>query len=432
MRSRTNCSITSGEVYSWSRECLLQTKLVKDHGPICTSVVVLAIVLRAAARSISVSAARCDLRRAPSDHAVLTALDDGLPKTLAVLERRLNETLVGNLPRRMRRRAWEVAIDWHLDPYYGQPYRSQNEIYYGKAKQGTTKFHVYASACIVQHGRRHTLALTWVRRHESTGAVLRRLLARIREIGLKIRRLLLDRGFFSVAVMTLLQEETLPFLMPVKISGRRPKQGRKATGLRAIRRQPAGWYSHTMRSGRQEIMFSVCVGYRRYCKDGKPRSQKLLFAAWRVHGSPTEIRERYRKRFGIETSYRQRRQGRIYTCTRNPYLRLFFIAVAFILRNVWVWIHQTRLAERSGDTMTLHLELLRFKRMLHWIAHEVETLYHDGSTPYVAQPPSDKLQTTGLRQHRLLVGGAHPTVYIHTVFGGRCPPYCLLLWSLSK
>jgi hypothetical protein len=387
MRSRTDCIITSGEVYSWARDCLLEARLVKDHGWLCTAVVVLAIVLRAAARSISVSAACCDLARAPSDRAVLTALGEGLPKTLAVLERRINEALVGYLPRRMRRRAWEVAIDWHLDPYYGQPHKSRNEIYYGKAKQGTTKFHAYASACIVEYGRRYTLALTWVRRHESVTTVLRRLLAKIREIGFKIRRLLLDRGFFSVAVMTLLQEEKLPFLMPVKISGRRPKKGRTVTGLRAIRRRPAGWYRHTMRSGKQEVTFSICVGYRRYQKDGKPRSQKLLFAAWRVHGSPTEIRERYRKRFGIETSYRQRRQGRIYTCTRNPYLRLFFVAVGFILRNVWVWIHQTRLAEGSGDTMTLHLELLRFKRMLYWIVHEVETLYHDGSTICVTQPP---------------------------------------------
>ena len=389
MRSRTNCTITSGEVYSWSQECLLEARLVKDHGWLCTATVVLGIALRAAGRSISISAACRDLACGPSDQAVMTALDDGLPKTLVVLERRLNDALAGNLPRRMRRRAWEVAIDWHLDPYYGQPYQSRNEIYYGQPKQGTTRFHAYASACIVQYGHRYTLALTWVRRHESPVTVLRRLLGRIREIGLKIRYLLLDRGFFSVSVMEFLQEEEMPFLMPVKFSGRRPKGRSKPTGLRGFRRQPAGWYSHTMKSGTQEVTISICVGYRRYRnpKDGKRRNQKLLFAAWRVRGSPTAIRERYRKRFGIETSYRQRRQGRIYTCTRNPHLRLFFVALAFILRNVWVWIHQTRLAEGSGDSITLHLELLRFKRMLAWIVHEVETLYHDGSTPYVERPP---------------------------------------------
>jgi hypothetical protein len=389
MRSGTNCSITSGEVYSWARDCLLQAKLVKDHGWLCTAPVVLAVALRAAARSISISAACRDLGGGPSDQAAMTALEDGLPKTLRVLEHRLNEALSGYLPRGLRRRTWEVAVDWHLNPYYGQPHKSRNEIYYGQPKQGTTKFHAYASACIVEYGRRYTLALTWVRRHDSTVAVLRRLLTRIRAIDLKIGCLLLDRAFFNVPVIEFLQQEKLAFLMPVKFSGRLSKRRTKPTGLRWIKRQAAGWYSHTMNSGKRQATLSVCVGYRRYRnrKDGKQRRQKLLFAAWRVHGSPTDIRERYRKRFGIETSYRQRRQGRIYTCTRDPHLRLFFVALAFILRNVWVWIHQVHLAEGSGDGLTLHLELLRLKRMLDWIAHEVMTFFDDGSRTYVTRPP---------------------------------------------
>ncbi|MCX7429405.1 MAG: transposase [Planctomycetia bacterium] len=389
MRSRTNCTIGTGEVYSWAQEHLLQARLLKDHGWRCTASIVLGIVLRAAAQSISVSAACRDLSRAPSDHAVLTALDDGLPKTLPVLERRLNEALTGHMPRSIRRRGREVAIDWHLIPYYGEPYRSRNEICRSQPKQGTADFHAYATACIVEYGERYTLALTWVRRHESMVVVLRRLLAQIRAIGLKIKCLLLDRAFFNVAAMEFLQQEHLPFLMPVKFAGRPPKKGRKAIGLRALRQRSAGWYSHTMKKGKQEVTFSVCVGYRRYRdrRKNKHKRQKLLFAAWRVNGTPTGIRERYRKRFGIETSYRQRRQGRIYTCTRNPHVRLFFVAVSFILRNVWVWIHQTRLATGSGDTLTLHLELLRFKRMLDWIVRQVIALYHDGTTPCVIRPP---------------------------------------------
>ena len=74
----------------------------------------LSILLRAAARSISVSAACRDVAGAPSGQAVMTGLDDGIPKTLRVLERRLNEALTHNLPRRLRRRRWKIAIDWHL------------------------------------------------------------------------------------------------------------------------------------------------------------------------------------------------------------------------------------------------------------------------------------------------------------------------------
>lgn len=389
MRSRTNCSISCGEVYSWCRDCLLQAKLAKDHGWRCTAAVVLGIVLRAAGRSISISAACRDLDKGPSDQAVMTALLDGLPKTLKTLELRVNEALVAPLPSQLRHGAWQVAIDLHLSPYYGQPEKDRNELFYGAAKQGTKQFHAYASACIVQDGRRYTLALIYVRRNESMVVVLRRLLARIREIGLKIRRVLLDRGFFGVPVVRFLQQENLPFLMPVMFRGRKPKKGVKVRGLRWIRRQPAGWYSHTMCGKKQQATISVCVGYRRHRnrRDGKQKSQKLLFAAWRVHGSPVEIRERYRRRFGIETSYRQMRQARIYTCTRKPSLRLFFVGVAMILRNMWVWIHQTKLAKRIGKGVILRLYLLRFKRMLDWIVHEVETLCHYSSMLCVVRPP---------------------------------------------
>ena len=101
---------------------MVDAKLVKDHGRKCTAAIVLGITLRAAARCISVSAACRELAKAPSDQAVMTALDEGWPRTLLVLERRLNDALIDPPPRRMRRRAWNVAIDWHLQPCYGQPF----------------------------------------------------------------------------------------------------------------------------------------------------------------------------------------------------------------------------------------------------------------------------------------------------------------------
>jgi hypothetical protein len=385
MRSRKNSIVSSAEVHQGALQWLLAARLLKDHGPLCTALVVWNVILRASARMISVFAACRDLVHAPSQQAVFNALEAGLPRTIPVLEKRLNEALTSSWPRRLKRRAWEVAIDWHLVPYYGQPDHSRNEIYYGKPKQGTKKFHAYATACIVQYGQRYTLALTWVRRHETTVVVLRRLLALIREIGIKIRRLLMDRAFFNVPVTEYLQGERLPFLMPAMFRGRPPKKKRAKTGLHWIKRQKAGWYPHTLKNKKRAVTISVCVAYRthRNRKDRKRVQQKLLFGAWRVHGSPTQIRERYRKRFGIESSYRQMRQARIYTCTRNPHLRLVFVAVALILRNLWVWLHATLMADGRGEHLTLRLERLRFKQLLDWIAQMVVSVLHDGSMPCV-------------------------------------------------
>jgi Transposase DDE domain len=387
MRSRMYSTVSCSEVHQWALLWLLQAELLKDRGGRCTPTVVWSILLRAAARMISVFAACRDLAHAPSQQAVFDALEAGLPRTLPVLEKRLHGALTSSWSRRLARRRWQVAIDWHLIPYYGQAHKSRNEIYRSKPRQGTSHFHAYATACIVQYGQRYTLALSWVRRHERTVVVLRRLLTRLRELGVKIKVLLLDRAFFSASVTGFLQEEKVPFLMPVMFRGRRPKKKRAPKGLGRLKSQKAGWYQHRLKNGKEAVTISVCVAYRSYYnrKQGKRRHQKLLFAAWRVHGTPTEIRERYRKRFGIESSYRQMRQARIYTCTRNPHLRLLFVAVALLLRNLWVWIHATRLATGRGQAMTLRLERLRFKQMLDWIAQAVAAILHDGSMPCVVQ-----------------------------------------------
>lgn len=390
MRSRMNSIVSCSEVHQWALLWLMQAELLKDRGRRrCTPTVIWSIVLRAAARMISIFAACRDLAKAPSQQAVFDALEAGLPRTLRVLERRLNGALTTSWSRRLQRRCWQVAIDWHLTPYYGEPQKSRNELCRSKQRQGTTHFHAYATACIVQYGQRYTLAVSWVRRHESMVVVLQRLLAQMREIGVKIKTLLLDRAFFSVPVTALLQGEKIPFLMPVMFRGRQPKNKGKKTrgkkGLRWLKRQKAGWYRHTLKNAKHTVTIRVCVGYRTYYnrKKRKRGQQKLLFAAWRVHGAPTEIRERYRKRFGIESSFRQMRQARIYTCTPNPHLRLVFVVVALLLRNLWVWIHATRLAEGRGDTMTLRLQLLRFKQLLDWIAQAVAAILHDGSMPCV-------------------------------------------------
>ena len=101
---------------------------LKDHGWKCTAGVVWNILLRAAAQMISVSAACRDLSKGPSDLAVRTALEEGLPKTLKALEIQLHTALTANLPNRGRKRSWPVAIDWDLVPYYGQPHASRNGL----------------------------------------------------------------------------------------------------------------------------------------------------------------------------------------------------------------------------------------------------------------------------------------------------------------
>jgi len=67
----------------------------------------------------------------------------------------------------------------------------------------------------------------------------------------------------------------------------------------------------------------------------------------------------------------------------HGWLCSMILRARLLLRNLWVWIHETLLADGRGNRLTVRLERLHFKRLLDWIACRVVALLHDGSTPCV-------------------------------------------------
>ena len=129
-----------------------------------------------------------------------------------------------------QKRSRPIAIDLTLIPYYGKPKTDKRELRGGEAKQGATQFHAYATAYMVSHGERFTLAMAYVLRDEPLKDVVQRLVQQVRKIGIRIRYLLLDREFFSRPVVCYLTSAHCPFLMPVARRGRRPKDPARSPG----------------------------------------------------------------------------------------------------------------------------------------------------------------------------------------------------------
>lgn len=92
-------------------------------------------------------------------------------------------------------------IDLTLLPYHGQPWRDANELFRGPAKSGTTHFHAYANADLIQACQRVSLALSYVRQGEDLALVLQRLLAEAVQAGAWPGLLLLGHGLYSVRVI---------------------------------------------------------------------------------------------------------------------------------------------------------------------------------------------------------------------------------------
>ena len=188
-----------------------------------TATVLLTVAFAAAARCSSIHETCSRLRDAPCDDTYAHALYANL-FCLEELKRKVNAAFRAHLPRALRRkrkRPLRLIIDLTLLPYYGQHSLDNPQIYRGQAKAGTRSFFAYATAYILLHGQRFTVAVTPVTRSEHLKDVLQELLHLASRAGLRPGLLLLDRGFYKAEIIRYLQQARRPFLMPVICHGRR-------------------------------------------------------------------------------------------------------------------------------------------------------------------------------------------------------------------
>jgi hypothetical protein len=368
-------TITRGSVRQHAAELLRTHLRLNDFSRTCTVRVVLSVLFCACSRLCSLTAACFCLLRAPGRETVRKAVLGALT-TRDELLRRLNGALSCEVPRALRRREQRVAADLVLIPYHGQPMIDPAEVYRSQARSGTTHFHAYATAYVNYRGQRYTLALTYVERGEKLECVLKRLLRRLSQLGIGVRLLLLDRGFWSVAVLRYLQAARYPFLLPVVLRGRKADHRDGPSGTRVFALRKSGGFDEykVTAASKQTARVRICIHCRNYNGQwGRHGRQTLVYAFWGLQPSSTRwVRETYRRRFAIETSYRQTHQGRARTSTRNPLLRLLLVGIALILRNVWVWLHYAVLSTPRRGNRRLNLERLPLRAMLLWLQQQAE------------------------------------------------------------
>ena len=159
------------QVHRSATEFLQQHVPLRDYKRKVTAMTLWAVVLTAAAAVTSIHAVCDRLDGLASEETLRKALYASLPD-FAELQRQLNRALAGRLPRALRRRRQRLAIDLTLIPYHGEPFHDPSEVYRSRAKDGTSHFHAYATAYVVRHGQRYTVALTGVTKGQGQRVLL--------------------------------------------------------------------------------------------------------------------------------------------------------------------------------------------------------------------------------------------------------------------
>lgn len=302
------------------------------HGYKADNNVIIEVIIHAAVTGRSIEASCQELDVAVSGNTVREHLNAHLSgDKLSELEAGVNHALQAGLPRKARRAAADVAVDLHDQPFYGQ---DDELTCRGEAKAGTTRCYRVATAYLLLEGVRFTLGLIFVKPEYGNAELLRRVLSCALQAGVKMKRLWLDKGFASIAVYRLLRQRGVNAVIACPIRG-------KPTGLgtRALCKGKASYHSsHTFRSQRHgECTVPVTV-VRTWSltRQGKRRWTYLTFVQLGSPLAPSNVRAEYRLRFGVESSYRCMRTVKGKTSTKNPAVRLLFMALAFILVNLWV------------------------------------------------------------------------------------------------
>lgn len=363
-------TLTGEEILQFAKDCLLKHVHLYINGTKCTLENVYDLILKASAGQTSVNDVCDDTPGGPTGTAVLNQLHQALPQDIKQvwrLEAKLNQVLVAHLrPKHLRVRC-DVAIDLVLVPYHGEPQRDAEEVRRSQAREGTTHFHCYATAYMIYKDQRITLALTFVRKSDTMPDILRRLFKRLDTLNLRVKKLYLDKGFYSIGVIRLLKERGTPFIIPAVT--------RKKGGVSQLFVGRASYQtSYTLRNqklGTEDVDLALT---RKYSKGRyrRKRSKWFAYVTFGVRTDPLHIFQFYRRRFGVESSYRQMNRVRARTSSTNPALRLLYVGMSFLLLNVWVHFKQLYACDRHRDGQRVNPRRLTLLRMMHLLIRAIE------------------------------------------------------------
>jgi hypothetical protein len=258
-----------------------------------------------------------------------------------------------------RRRHWLLAIDTHNVGYYGE---WTPNIIGGLHKQGTKWFFGYATAILLNDRRRYTVGLMPLTPNYKFHEIVRTLLDQVVAKGLKIRGVTLDAAFGGGETILLLQQRGLAYAIPLQRFSNNDSRNRLFEG----RNRQIRW-TQWRTKGKHLV-----VRTRTLLSKGRRRTLVLAFGGWagdrarNVQHLARQQRHLYRRRFGIETSYRQKNQAQATTTSRDADYRLLLEGVGYLLRQVWL-VLTNKLARNSHATPDAWIGQLPLEILLDWL-----------------------------------------------------------------
>ena len=258
-----------------------------------------------------------------------------------------------------------ICLDFVDIHYHGCPHAEAGELCHTKPRDGTSQCHRYLAGFVLCRAKPLVVAVTPVRGDESKSDAVERLLDHVAALPFDIAGLLADRGFYDGTSIERL-DAVAPVALPIIRRGKQMAEKLDTT--------VSYWTEYVMYKGSErELRFplAVCVSYQQGNRGKHGLLVRAYVACDLTDRTPKEVEAFYQKRSAIETAFRTMREARARTSTTDPAVRLLFILVSFLLRNLWVIVRWGVLAtpRRGGRALPVWF---RFEVFREWIDHALD------------------------------------------------------------
>ncbi len=223
-----------------------------------------------------------------------------------------------------------AIIDVHEQETYSKEKRTSDDIRGGKHKNGTNFFFKFATAQVIVGNKIMTLAVRFYRRQNKLNIIVNEMVNYLKKF-VKIKVLLLDRGFRDVKIFNWLEYLQVPVLMPCfKDNKTRDEFEKNARNFKVVKyywKNPDNEFADfkllmiKLNNGK-EIGFYTTIRFAFF------HSAKYFL-------------ELYKKRWNIETGYRLQKSFLPKTTCVKGVVRYFYFCYAVAMHNLWLSIRYT-------------------------------------------------------------------------------------------
>lgn len=251
-----------------------------------------------------------------------------------------------------------VILDAHEQETYSKEKRTHSNIRGGKHKNGTNFFFKYLTMQVLIKNKLITLGVKFYGRENQQAKLVDELIE-LAQNYVKIKVVLLDRGFRDVAILNNLEYRNVNFLMPM-IKDKKGENCFEELGKKNFKATKF-WLANAHKEFADVKLLLMRLN------NGKEMGFYTTLPNTWLH-TANHYLKLYKKRWNIETGYRLQNMFLPKTTSINKVIRMFYFCYACAMHNLWLIIRSTTKIGKTFTVLKMKIILVLF-----WITTHLPT-----------------------------------------------------------